>query len=127
MIELVCGIISVVACVVGAYGFAVAKARREQVDNLKEQLSVLRADLKEWQSKALLRHGSTPLGQKPYVHNKDKPEIIATPRIPTRQELQMREFTAQPQETRKVQKPVINRDSTYKRAVEEAGAILTNK
>lgn len=66
--------IILIAVSVAAYALAVAHGRREVIDNLKEQVKVLGSELRDWQNKALLKHGSSPLGQV------RKPEAIPYPR-----------------------------------------------
>jgi hypothetical protein len=87
-------IINGVIIAVAVYCFADAHGKRKWIARLQEELQVQRKELREWQNKALLRHGTAPLDKKPTRMAKQQ-EI--TPKVVTRQQLEYRD--EQPMQT----------------------------
>lgn len=81
---------------VAVYCLADAVGKRKWIERLQEDLKVQRQELREWQNKALTRHGSTPLDKKPTSVSKAKQQEV-TPKVVTRQQLEYRE--ADPMQT----------------------------
>lgn len=78
------------------YWFADAKSKAKWIQRLQSELEVQRKELREWQNKALIKHGSVPLDkQKARPMRMGQQEI--TPKVITRQQLEYRE--TQPMQT----------------------------
>lgn len=81
---------------VAVYYFAESRSKSRWLSELQEQLKVQRKELREWQNKALVKHGSSPLDKSPSRMSKAKPQEI-TPKVVTRQQLEYRD--ADPMQT----------------------------
>lgn len=81
-----CGVIIAVA----VYCFAYAQGKLFWIKRLEQELEVMRKEMREWQNKALLKHGNSPLGQKATSVSKVKHQEI-TPKVVTRQQLEYRD------------------------------------
>lgn len=75
------------------YYFADSRSKGRWVIKLEEQLEVQRKELREWQNKALIKHGSTSLDKQVTKVGKSKPQDI-TPKVVTRQQLEYRDGDA---------------------------------
>lgn len=75
---------------VAVYYFADSRSKSRWLKQLERQLEVQRKELREWQNKALTRHGSTPLDKQKVAASKAKSHEI-TPKVITRQQLEYRE------------------------------------
>lgn len=120
-ILLTCSIIALIAVsVIAAYYYGLTKT-------LRQSLEYFRGELPEWQSKALIKHGSTPLGYK----SPERPpsdNIKVTPSVVHRAQMEAREVQ------REAEKPVgqptihtngvgaINRNEI----IEKAGEIINS-
>lgn len=82
-------LIGVIIAVAGYY-FAEARSKTRWLNELKELLEVQRKELREWQNKALLKHGSSPLDKQVRPMTKAKVQDI-TPKVVTRQQLEYRD------------------------------------
>ena len=89
-LTITCVILALAGAIIAAYSFAAAKNLREQAKLLKEIVNAYTTDLKEWQNKALYKHGQTPLGWE----NRPKPErsenLSVTPTVVTRSQMSAR-------------------------------------
>jgi hypothetical protein len=72
------------------YFFASSRNKSYWLKQLKEQLEVQRKELREWQNKALVKHGSKPFDSPSKTSSKVKSQEI-TPKVVTRQQLEYRE------------------------------------
>jgi hypothetical protein len=72
------------------YYFADARSKSRWVNKLEEQLEVQRKELREWQNKALVKHGSSALDKQAAKTSKVKSQEI-TPKVVTRQQLEYRD------------------------------------
>ena len=72
------------------YYFADSRSKGRWVIKLEEQLEVQRKELREWQNKALIKHGSAPLDKQHTVSKTVKQQEI-TPKVVTRQQLEYRD------------------------------------
>lgn len=81
---------------VAVYYFAESRSKSRWLKQLESQLEAQRKELREWQNKALTRHGSTPLDRQKPTASKAKSHEI-TPKVITRQQLEYRE--ADPMQT----------------------------
>ena len=97
------GVAELVVCsaiiATAAYCFAEARNQARWSKKLTHMIERQQAELREWQNKALVRHGSTAIGQTPKTAKKAQTQEI-TPKVVTRQQLEYRnedtEATAQP-------------------------------
>lgn len=121
---ILCVIISASAA---AFFFAESLQRKVRIAEYVEMIDVLRAELKDWQNKALFRQGVTPLGRETeQTATKRHDSTIITPRVVHRGQMQAR---AEQREVNQgitihgheVKNP-LNRD-----IIEKAQAIINNK
>lgn len=71
------------------YYFADSRNKAKWIAKLTAERKQQQAELKEWQNKALVRHGSTPLGPQVQRVGKSRTQEI-TPKVVTRQQLEYR-------------------------------------
>lgn len=62
---LACGILAIVGLSVAAYCYGQFQSLRDAIADKNERITALTFDLKEWQGKALIKNGQTPLGYTP--------------------------------------------------------------
>ena len=86
---ILCAIMSL-GCV---YFFAQHKADGRIISQQNDTIGALRAELRDWQNKALSTHGKTPLGAE--TQKRDLPKQERTPGVITRAELEKREAERQ--------------------------------
>lgn len=72
------------------YCFADARNKGRWISKLEKQLEEQHQELKQWQDKALIKHGSTPFVDKPKRMGTPKQQEI-TPKVVTRQQLEYRD------------------------------------
>lgn len=114
-------ILNGVIIAIAVYCMAVARSKTLWIQRLQDELEVQRKELREWQNKALVRHGTTPLDKKTMETSKVKQQEI-TPKVVTRQQLEYRD-------TDPMQSPVTIHatDVSYQRVartVEKAAEII---
>jgi hypothetical protein len=81
---------------VAVYFFSQSRSKSFWIKELEQELKVRRKELQDWQNKALIKHGSSPLTKQPFKASKAKTQEI-TPKVITRQQLEYRE--ADPMQT----------------------------
>lgn len=72
------------------YCFADSRSKAKWIKDLNGRLEAQSKELREWQNKALIKHGSTALDKQPHKTSKAKSQEI-TPKVVTRQQLEYRE------------------------------------
>lgn len=72
------------------YFFANSRNKSHWIKQLQEQLKVERKELREWQNRALVKHGSKPFDTGAQTSQKVKSQEI-TPKVVTRQQLEYRD------------------------------------
>lgn len=72
------------------YYYADSRSKSFWIARLQDQLEVQRKEMREWQNKALVKHGTVPLDKHPTKMSKAKKQEI-TPKVVTRQQLEYRE------------------------------------
>lgn len=87
MLELTTLIFAVLAASFGALAYS----QRTWAAKQSEMIAVLRAELKDWQNKALVRHGSSILGSETAIREpKADRDIVTTPRVVMRSQMAAR-------------------------------------
>lgn len=90
---ILCVILS--ACL-AAFFAAESRGRKATIIDKDELIGVLRAELKDWQNKALFRQGVTPLGRETEKHEPKKADAAnGMPRVAMRSQLQARAHGAE--------------------------------
>lgn len=91
--------VSGVIIATAVYYFADSRSKARWINRLTRELEKQQKELREWQNKALVRHGSTPIGSSPTKAYKSSKQEV-TPKVVTRQQLEYRnedaEASAQP-------------------------------
>ena len=72
------------------YCFADSRSKSKWIEQLEQQLTHHRTELREWQNKALMRSGGGSLGAKAPTNPAPKTQEI-TPKVVTRQQLEHRD------------------------------------
>jgi hypothetical protein len=75
---------------VAMYALADARSKGRWITRLEVELDAKRKELREWQNKALIKHGSTALDKTNNPIGKAKTQEI-TPKVITRQQLEFRD------------------------------------
>ena len=83
-------ILNGVIIAIAVYCMAVARSKTLWIQRLQNELEVQRKELREWQNKALIKHGSAPLDKQHTVSKTVKQQEI-TPKVVTRQQLEYRD------------------------------------
>lgn len=92
MIELIittCVIMTLIAAAIASYCYADAKRLREFIDKQEAVILAKTAELRDWQNKALVRAGNSPLGHETR-QREPKPDTGITPTVVTRGQLEAR-------------------------------------
>lgn len=108
-------IINGVILALAVYCFADARDKRRWIVRLQDELDTQRKELREWQNKALLRHGAAPLDKKPTRMVKQQ-EI--TPKVVTRQQLEYRD-----EQPMQVPINIHAHDVSYQRVAKTTGTV----
>lgn len=116
-------ILSGVIIATAVYYFADARSKARWINDLQSELARQREEMREWQNKALVRHGSTPIGQQPARPAQTGKQEI-TPKVVTRQQLEYRnEDTEQPAQPVTIHAHDVSY-SRVARSVEKAAEII---
>lgn len=83
-------IINGVIIALAVYLYAASIHKSLWIKHLQRELEVKHKELREWQNKALLKHGTSPLDRQATRAGKMKKQEI-TPKVVTRQQLEYRE------------------------------------
>lgn len=104
------------------YFFAEARAKSRWHDKMSDDIRHLRAELREWQNKALIKHGSSPLDAKSAKRTQVGTQEI-TPKVVTRQQLEYRVETPAQQSPVNIHAQNVSY-SRVARTVEKAAEII---
>lgn len=120
-ILLTCSIIALIAVsMIAAYYYGLTKTLRQSLDYFK-------GELPEWQSKALIKHGQTPLGYKPPERTPSE-NIKVTPSVVLRTQMEARE--AKRDTEKPVGQPTIHVNGvgavSRNEVIEKAGEIINS-
>ena len=114
------------------YYFATSRQQRTALKRERGRIKDLTAELKEWQSRLLLRRGQRPIGQEPYETPPKKKYALERPQAVTKGQLRARTMTKEVDndKTSRIIKTPKGVKPAYKRVgqqtIEDAKKIMTS-